>query len=67
MFKTISFWAWWYMPLIPALGKQRQVDLCELEATLVYKQASGLIIETGRRVQVQVLRPRPLYNLPLNL
>ena len=21
---------WWYKPLIPALGRQRKVDLCEL-------------------------------------
>ena len=25
------------MPLIPALGRQKQVDLCEFEASLVYK------------------------------
>ena len=30
-------WAWWRMPLVPTLGKQKQVDLCELEASLVYK------------------------------
>jgi hypothetical protein len=28
------------MPLIPALGRQRQVDLCELEASLVYRVSS---------------------------
>ena len=28
---------WWYTPLIPALWRQRQVDLCEFEANLVYK------------------------------
>ena len=28
---------WWYMLLIPALRRQRQTDLCELEANLVYK------------------------------
>ena len=28
---------WWCTPLIPALGRQRQVDLCEFEASLVYK------------------------------
>ena len=28
------------MPLIPALEKQRQVDLYELEASLVYKASS---------------------------
>lgn len=27
---------WWYSPLTPALGKQRQVNLCELEARLIY-------------------------------
>ena len=25
------------MPLIPALGRQTQVDLCEFEASLVYR------------------------------
>ena len=28
---------WWYTPLIPALGRQRQVNLYEFEANLVYK------------------------------
>ena len=28
---------WWYRPLIPALGRQRQADLCEFKASLVYK------------------------------
>jgi hypothetical protein len=27
---------WWLTPLILALGKQRQVDLCEFKANLVY-------------------------------
>ena len=31
---------WWHTPLIPALGKQRQVDLCEFEASLVYRASS---------------------------
>ena len=26
---------WWHTPLIPAVRRQRQVDLCELEASLV--------------------------------
>jgi hypothetical protein len=28
------------MPLIPALGKQRQVDLCEFKPILVYRVSS---------------------------
>jgi hypothetical protein len=28
----------WYMALIPALGWQRQDDLCEFEASLVYNE-----------------------------
>ena len=28
------------MPLIPALGRQRQMDLCEFEAGLVYRASS---------------------------
>jgi hypothetical protein len=33
-------WAWWRTPLIPALRKQRQEDLCEFEASLVYRVSS---------------------------
>jgi hypothetical protein len=29
-----------YRPLIPALRMQRQVDLCEFEASLVYRASS---------------------------
>ena len=28
------------MPLIPALGRQSQADLCEFEASLVYRASS---------------------------
>jgi hypothetical protein len=34
-------------PLIPALGRQRQVDLCEFEASLVYRMSS----RTARAIQ----------------
>jgi hypothetical protein len=40
--------AWGLKPLIPALGKQRQADLCEFEASLVYKASLeqwGLVTE----------------------
>ena len=28
---------WWLMPLIPALGRQRQANVCDFETSLVYK------------------------------
>ena len=28
------------MPFVPSLGRQRQADLCEFEASLVYKASS---------------------------
>ena len=31
---------WWYTPLIPALRRWRQADLCEFEASLVYRVRS---------------------------
>ena len=34
------------MPLISALGRQRQVDLCEFEESLVYKVRSGTVKDT---------------------
>ena len=46
MFKTSHFFTlkycsaarqWWSMPLIPAVETQRQADLYEFEAHLVYK------------------------------
>ena len=31
---------WWHTPLIPALRRKRQADLCEFEASLVYRVSS---------------------------
>jgi hypothetical protein len=38
--KTETAWRWWHIPLIPALGRQRQVGVCEFEASLVYRVSS---------------------------
>ena len=36
------------MPLIPALGRQRQADLCEFKASLVYSVSSRTARATQR-------------------
>ena len=33
---TVLGQAWWHRPLTPALRRQRQVDLCEFQASLGY-------------------------------
>ena len=38
------------MPLIPALRRQRQLDLCEFEASLVYRVSSSTVKATQRNV-----------------
>jgi hypothetical protein len=38
--RKIKSQMWWWTPLIPAFGKQGQADLCELEASLVYRPSS---------------------------
>ena len=40
--KALNLRPWiWHRPLIPALGGQRQVDLCESEASLIYIERSS--------------------------
>jgi hypothetical protein len=39
--------AWWRKPLVPALGRQRQVDFEEFEASLDYKVSA----RTARAIQ----------------
>ena len=39
----------WRMLLIPALGSQRQVDLCEFEASLVYRMSSRTVSKTTEK------------------
>ena len=46
------------MPLIPALGKQRQADLCEFEASLVYRTSSRTGYKATQRNPVLKNRER---------
>ena len=36
LIEKIISWVWCRTPVIPALGRQKQMDLCEFEASLVY-------------------------------
>ena len=38
------------MPLIPALGKQRQADFCEFKASLVYRESCGVARAMQRKL-----------------
>ena len=41
--------AWWLLiPFVPALERQRQVNLCEFEASLVYRVSSRTARDTQR-------------------
>lgn len=39
---------WWYTLSIPALGRQRKVDLCKWEASLVYTANSSTVRATTK-------------------
>ena len=47
---TNEDWEWWCTPLIPALRRQRWVDLCEFAASLVYR-VSSRIARTAKAIQ----------------
>jgi len=38
----------WHTPLIPTLGRQRQVNLCEFKASLIYRMNSRAARATQR-------------------
>ena len=48
--------AWWCTLLIPALRRQRQVDLCKFEASLIYK-ASFRTVRAIQRNLSQKIKP----------
>jgi hypothetical protein len=38
--KCVKAGQWWHTPLVPALWRQKQMDLCEFKASLVYRASS---------------------------
>ena len=51
--KIRSGWQWWCTPLIPELGRQRQEDLYEFEASLVHRE-SLMTARTTQRNQYKM-------------
>lgn len=43
-------WVWWHVPLMPAFGRRRVVDLCGFEVTLIYI-LSSIQASQGYRVR----------------
>ena len=61
MFKIIKYIVWsggrWCIPLVPALRRQRQADLCEVEASLVYRASA----RTGPKATEKPCLEKPKY------
>ena len=49
---------WWRSPLIPAFGRQRQEDLCELETNLVYRVSFTTARATQRNPVPKTNKPK---------
>ena len=44
----------WEIPLIPALGKQRQADLCTFEASVVYISSRETLSQKKKKKKVDM-------------
>ena len=50
---------WWHSPLIPALGSQRQADLCEFEASLNSRASARIGAKATQRNPVSKIKRKP--------
>ena len=46
--KKVATKAWWCTPLVPALGRQKQEDLCGFKTSLAYRASSRTARATQR-------------------
>ena len=74
--KSCSLGHWWCMPLIPALGRQRQANLCEFETSLVYTVSSRTtskaiqgnpVLKNLKRKYNSVVLPKTTFHQQENL
>ena len=57
---------WWRMPLIPALERQKQADLCEFKSSLIYKVSSRTARAVSQRSPVLKNQRQTIYVLQSN-